>query len=104
MKKTYFISAIAGFAALGTGTVYAHEVSQPAEGSEMHWIDHLNDPKPDQAARPRGAEGPIRGESVTQYCDPALAPYYTTLGFGENDGNYTCPPQTMREGGMHMGK
>lgn len=103
MKKT-FISAIALFAALGTGTVYAHEVSQPNEGTEMHWIDHLNDPKPDQAARARGAEGPIRGESATRYCDPAFVPYYSSLGFGENDGNFACPLQTMREGGMHMGK
>lgn len=84
MKTALHISLIALAAALGSGAAWAHELPQPGEGSEMHWIDHLNDPKPDQPARQRGAEGPIRGESGTQqYCDPALAPYHSTIGLAE---------------------
>lgn len=74
------LSVIALFAALGSSAAYAHEVSPPGEGTEMHWIEHLNDPKPAEAGTLRGAEGPIRIESSTSYCDPALQPYYSTLG------------------------
>lgn len=94
MKSTLTLSAIALLAALGTTTAYAHEVPQPNEGTEMHWIEHLNDPKPDQAGKARGAEGPIRTESAPQqYCDPAFVPYYSTIGHVEALTSGFCTEQ-----------
>lgn len=91
MKTTLSISLIALFAALGSVPAYAHEVSQPVEGTEMHWIEHLNDPKPDQAGKPRGAEGPIREYAApAAYCDQAFVPYYSTIGFEADAGSGGC--------------
>lgn len=99
------LSMIALLAALGTAPAFAHEVYVPGdgEGSDTHWIEHLNDPKPAPAA-PRGAEGPIRSESRASYCDPAFEPYYATIGRQTAAETGACAMRDPQPTGPRTGK
>lgn len=90
------VAVIALFTALGSSVAFAHEVYPSGDSADLHWIEHLNDSKPAQAAAPRGAEGPIRTESSASYCDPAFRPYYSTIGWQSAAESGTC---AMNESG-----